>query len=78
MAADDKPVQASEMKAALAPQFYLSPEIFALESRHIFHGQWFCVGRLDQVPDKGDCLVVEVAGESVIVLRGRDEAMRAF
>ncbi len=78
MAADDKPVQASEMKAALASQFYLSPEIFALESRHIFHGQWFCAGRLDQIPDKGDCLVVEVAGESVIVLRGRDESVRAF
>jgi nitrite reductase/ring-hydroxylating ferredoxin subunit len=35
-------------------------------------------GRLDQLPDKGDCLLVEVAGESVIVLRGRDEAVRAF
>ena len=31
MAADDKPVQASELKAALAPQFYLSPEIFAAD-----------------------------------------------
>jgi len=78
MAGDNQPVQASEMKSALAPEFYLSPEIFALEAKHIFHSEWFCVGRLDQLPDKGDCLLVEVAGESVIVLRGRDEVVRAF
>jgi Rieske 2Fe-2S family protein len=78
MAGDTQPVQASEMKSALAPEFYSSPEIFALEAKHIFHAEWFCVGRLDQLPDKGDCLLVEVAGESVIVLRGRDEAVRAF
>ena len=34
MAADDKTVRASEMEAALAPQLYSSPEIFALEARH--------------------------------------------
>ena len=78
MAGDKQPVQASEMKPALAPEFYSSPEIFALEAKNIFHSEWFCVGRLDQLPDKGDCLLVEVAGESVIVLRGRDEAVRAF
>ena len=78
MAGDNQPVQASEMKSALAPEFYSSPEIFALEAKNIFHSEWFCVGRLDQLPDRGDCLLVEVAGESVIVLRGRDEAVRAF
>jgi len=78
MTAEDNPVRASELKSALAPQFYSSPEIFSLETRKIFHGQWFCVGRLDQIPGKGDCLLVEVAGESVIVLRGRDQVMRAF
>ncbi|MGH8243968.1 MAG: aromatic ring-hydroxylating oxygenase subunit alpha [Steroidobacteraceae bacterium] len=78
MTADDEPVRASALKSALAPEFYASPEIFALETRKIFHAEWFSVGRLDQIPEKGDCLVVEVAGESVIVLRGRDDAARAF
>ena len=78
MAGDNEPVRASAMKPTLAPEFYLSPDIFALEAKKIFLSEWFCVGRLDQVPDKGDCLLVEVAGESVIVLRGRDEAVRAF
>ena len=78
MAAEFEPVRASEMKSAMAPELYLSPDVFALETKHIFHAEWFCAGRLEQVPGTGDCLLVEVAGESVIVLRGRDGAVRAF
>lgn len=75
---DDHSVPAREMKAALAPCFYSSPGIFGLETERIFHRQWFCVGRLEQIPAKGDCLHVAVAGESVVVLRGRDAELRAF
>lgn len=71
-------VQASELKPALAPHFYASAEVFRLETRQIFHREWFCVGRAEQLPAKGDCLHVEVAGESVLVLRGRDDGLRAF
>ena len=78
MTQDDHSVPAREMKAALAPRFYRSPEIFSLETERIFHGQWFCVGRLEQLPAKGDCLHVSVAGESVVVLRGREAELRAF
>lgn len=78
MTQDDHSVPAREMKAALAPRFYSSPGIFGLETERIFHCQWFCVGRLEQIPAKGDCLHVAVAGESVVVLRGRDAELRAF
>ena len=71
-------VRASELKPTLAPHFYSSAEVFALETRRIFHGQWFCVGRAEQLPDWGDCLHVEIAGESALVLRGRDDGLRAF
>jgi glycine betaine catabolism A len=75
---EDNPVRASELKPALAARFYSGEDIFALETERIFHAQWFCVGRMDQLPGKGDCLHVEVAGESVLVLRGRDGTLRAF
>jgi Rieske 2Fe-2S family protein len=78
MTQDDHSVPARELKAALAPRFYSSPEIFRLETERIFHGQWFCVGRLEQIPAKGDCLHVAVAGESVLVLRERESGLRAF
>jgi len=78
MSADSQPVRASEMKAALPPHFYASPEVFRLEAAKIFHRQWFAVGRTEQLPARGDVLVVEVAGESVIVVRGKDDALAAF
>ena len=37
-----------------------------------------CVGRAEQLPDPGDYLTAEVAGETPIVLRGDDGALRAF
>jgi len=78
MSSEDYSVAAREMKPALAPRFYSSTEIFRLETERIFHGQWFCVGRVEQVPEKGDCLHVSVAGESLLLLRGRDAALRGF
>lgn len=78
MTPDDQSVNARELKPALAARFYSSAEVFRLETERIFHSQWFNVGRADQIPAKGDCLHVAVAGESVLVVRGRDDALRAF
>ncbi len=71
-------VSAKDLKPALEPRFYSSADIFRLERERIFHDQWFCVGRAEQLAEKGDCLHVDVAGESVLVLRGRDDALRGF
>ena len=78
MTTEDQSVSAQDLKPALESRFYGSADIFRLETQRIFHEQWFCVGRREQIPEKGDCLHVEVAGESVLVLRGRDGALRAF
>lgn len=78
MSVEDPTVRAQDMKPALDARFYSSPELFRIERERLFHGQWFCVGRADQIPARGDCLHVSVAGESLIVLRGRDDALRAF
>ena len=78
MTTDESAVQAGEMKPALAPHFYRSQEVFDLERARIFHAQWFCVGREAQLPAKGDFLHVSVAGESLFVVRGKDEELRAF
>jgi Rieske 2Fe-2S family protein len=78
MTSEDQSVLAQEMRPSLAPRFYASAEVFRLETERIFHGQWFCVGREEQLPEPGDCLHVSVAGESLLVLRGRDAALRGF
>jgi Rieske 2Fe-2S family protein len=78
MNAEDAIVSAQEMKPALAAHFYSSPDVFRLETERLFHAEWFCVGRAEQLAKAGDCLHVAVAGESILVLRGRDDALRAF
>src|SRR4051812_8401956 len=57
---------------------YCSPEVFALESDRLFHGSWFCAGRTEDVPDAGSFQVVDVAGESIILVRDEDGVLRAF
>jgi Rieske 2Fe-2S family protein len=57
---------------------YHDPEIWELEKARIFSRSWYCVGREEQVADAGDYLTHDVAGESVIVIRGKDGELRAF
>ena len=78
MNSNEQPVLARELQPSLAPHFYSSQSIFALERERLFHAQWFCVGRAEQVPARGDSLHVHVAGESVFVVRQEDDSLRAF
>lgn len=58
--------------------YYCSDGQFAAEQDRIFGRHWICVGREEEAPAAGDWFRCEVAGESLIVLRGRDGALRAF
>ncbi len=78
MKPDEQGAHARDFQSALEPRFYDSQGVFALERERIFHAQWFCVGRTELVPARGDCLHVHVAGESLLVVRGKDDALRAF
>jgi len=60
------------MERTLAREFYFSEEIFAREKERIFWREWFCAGREEELPAAGDYLVVEVVGESVLVVRTRE------
>jgi Rieske 2Fe-2S family protein len=55
---------------------YTSQEVFDLERERIFHRGWYYIGRSDPIT-AGDRLVVDVAGESVLVVRDRDGHLRA-
>jgi Rieske 2Fe-2S family protein len=57
--------------------YYFSPELFEREKERIFCRQWFCAGREEQVSGPGDYLILEVAAESIIVLRTREGRLRA-
>jgi len=62
----------------LPGRYYTSPEIYAEEQERIFTERWVCAGRAAEIPEAGDYVLRRIAGESVIVVRGRDGALRAF
>ncbi len=62
----------------LPRQYYVSPEIYQLESDRIFSGQWLCVASADDVREAGSFLLVEIEGESLILARDADERVRCF
>src|SRR5262245_60112661 len=56
---------------------YIDPAIFAQEKEQIFCREWFCVGRVETLANPGDYLLVEVAGESILVIHTRSGELRA-
>ncbi len=63
---------------ALPMYMYTSEALLKLESEKIFSGEWLCVGRLEQVVEVGDYFTVEILGEPIVVVRGRDDRLRAM
>jgi phenylpropionate dioxygenase-like ring-hydroxylating dioxygenase large terminal subunit len=57
---------------------YSDPEFFELEKQAIFRSSWQVVCHLSDVPRPGDFQRLDYLGESVIVVRGEDGAVRAF
>ena len=59
-------------------EYYTSPAILAEETERIFARHWNCVGRASRLAEPGDYMLRNVAGESLIIVRARDGALRAF
>ncbi|HIG42444.1 MAG: aromatic ring-hydroxylating dioxygenase subunit alpha [bacterium] len=67
-----------ELEESLPSSWYLDDAIYALEKEAIFCKEWLCVAREEQVPDKADSMVLDVMGESVILVRNNARELRAF
>ncbi len=63
---------------AMPKSVYTSPAFLAQEERHVFAHDWLCVGRADALPEPGDYLTLNIAGEPVIVLRDATGQLRAM
>ena len=65
--------------ATLLPaRTYHDPAVLDWEQDNILRRDWLAVGRAEELPESGSFLVREVLGESVILVRGRDDEIRAF
>jgi phenylpropionate dioxygenase-like ring-hydroxylating dioxygenase large terminal subunit len=62
----------------LPAKYYTSTEIFERERERIFGTSWLYAGRADEIPNTGDYFLYELFDESLIVLRGADQQIRAL
>lgn len=79
LAADfDRTLASFAVARTLPAAAYAGDEIFRLEQSAVFAKEWLCVGRTADLPAVGDYFVREIAGDSIVVLRGADGTLRAF
>jgi phenylpropionate dioxygenase-like ring-hydroxylating dioxygenase large terminal subunit len=62
----------------LPGNYYSDDAIYALEQERTFTRQWLCTARASDLGTPGSLETFEVAGESIILVRGHDQAVRAF
>lgn len=73
-----KAVASKNGAMSLARKYLVSEEIFAEEQERIFSKEWVCVGHQSEVAAPGDYFLAELAGESLIILRGQRGEICAF
>ncbi|MBL9215337.1 MAG: aromatic ring-hydroxylating dioxygenase subunit alpha [Opitutaceae bacterium] len=63
---------------SLARAFYEDPAVYAADLDRVFLRTWHYAGHASQCATPGSFFLDEFAGDSIIVVRGRDERIRAF
>jgi len=72
------PPRRAGLEPTLPSAWYRDPRVFAAEKERIFCREWLCVGREEQLAAPGEFRVLDVCGESLILLRNRAGELRAF
>ncbi|BBK42244.1 (2Fe-2S)-binding protein [Allostella vacuolata] len=64
--------QTARTASTLPPRVYSSQAFYDLEVERIFKRDWLCVGHVSQVANVGDYYCVDLLGEPLVVVRGKD------
>ena len=67
-----------ERAHAMPASAYTCPEFLRREIDAIFAREWIMLGRASSLARPGDYVAAEIAGQPVLVMRGRDGALRAM
>jgi phenylpropionate dioxygenase-like ring-hydroxylating dioxygenase large terminal subunit len=70
--------QPFEHAHAMPPGVYTSPDFLEQEIKHVFAREWVTVGRASALPNAGDYLTYELAGQPIFVIRDIDGRLRAM
>ena len=63
---------------AMPKDMYISTSIFQLEIERLFHGEWICAGRSDEIPNSGDYMSFDLCDQPLILVRGKDGDIHAM
>jgi Rieske 2Fe-2S family protein len=63
---------------SLQQAFYAEPDIFRRDVERVLFRHWLCAGHETSLPKPGDFQLLEIAGESAIIVRGEDAHLRAL
>ena len=66
------------LRPTLDASVYLDESVWLAERNRIWFDQWVLVGRTEDITRPGDRLLVDLAGESVLVVRGDHDQLHAF
>ena len=59
-------------------RFYTNSQAFEHEKERIFANSWICVAHGSEVARPNDYITREIIGENIVIVRGRDNILRAF
>jgi glycine betaine catabolism A len=73
-----EPAVTGSLLRTLSGRYYTDPEVFAQERRMIFERMWVCAVRAEDIKEPGAFRTVNIGDESVIIVRNKDNELRAF
>ena len=62
----------------LPRECYTDPEFYAFEQEAIFMRSWLCLGRVDEIPEPGDFVRVDMDDEPLVMVRDSEGEIRVF
>lgn len=62
----------------LAPEFYTDPAWLNEETEHLLKREWHCLGRVEEVSNPGDFFTLDLLGEPLLVVCGKDKNIRVL
>jgi carnitine monooxygenase subunit len=63
---------------SLPARLYTDRDFFEAERKHLFAKSWQVVCHLNDIPNAGDYLTLDILGEKFVALRGDDGVVRSF
>lgn len=68
----------AQQSYTLPSRYYLDQDIHQQEVQNIFLRSWLYVGHVSDLPEVGSYITEELAGQPIVVIRGKDGVIRSF